>query len=74
MDHKIILLFGGESEERLVSVASAQAMAEAIKVDKLWFWHKNGPIFAVNHDLLAQHNDPFTTELTPNFRPYFQQH
>src|SRR5579871_612506 len=65
MKQNIILLFGGESDERLVSVASATAMAQAIGCGKLWFWHKDGPIFDITYDDLSSHNDPFTSEFIP---------
>lgn len=72
MDQKVILLFGGESEERLVSVASAQAMAQAINVAKLWFWHKEGKVFEIDYSFLSQHKEPFTNELIPNCKPLYQ--
>ncbi len=65
MDQNIILLFGGDSDERLVSVASAQAMAQAIGCGKLWFWHKDGSIFDVDYNDLIAHEDPFTNEFIP---------
>ncbi|HXW53856.1 MAG TPA: ATP-grasp domain-containing protein [Myxococcota bacterium] len=65
MDHNIILLFGGDSDERLVSVASAQAMAQAIGCGKLWFWHKDGPIFDIDYNDLIAHEEPFTSEFIP---------
>lgn len=71
MDRNIILLFGGESDERLVSVSSAQSMAQAIGSAKLWFWHKNGEIFDVEYDKLINHKDPFTNEFIPKTKPIF---
>lgn len=65
MERKVILLFGGESEERLVSVASAQFMAQAFPVAKLWFWHKSGSIYEINYQQLINHNDPYINELNP---------
>lgn len=71
MSRKYILLFGGQSDERLVSVASAQAMAEAIGPSQLWFWHKDGAVFSIKYDELIQHRDPFTKEFTPTSKPIF---
>jgi D-alanine-D-alanine ligase-like ATP-grasp enzyme len=53
MSRNIILLFGGESDERLVSVASAQAMAVALGSALLWFWDKKGSIIKLNLKSLA---------------------
>lgn len=71
MEQNIILLFGGDSDERLVSVASAQAMAEAIGPKKLWFWHKNGSVYQVSYDELQSHKKPFTDEFIPHHEPIF---
>lgn len=65
MDQNIILLFGGESNERLVSVASAQAMAQALKDPKLWFWGKDKAVYQVTFDDLLKHEDPFTKDFVP---------
>lgn len=71
MEQNIILLFGGDSDERLVSVASAQAMAEAITPKKLWFWHRNGPVYQVTNEELQGHKNPFTNEFIPHGEPVF---
>ncbi len=71
MSLNIILLFGGESNERLVSVASAQSMATALNKAQLWFWHKEGPIYLVDHEELQNHRDPFTKEFIPSKSPIF---
>lgn len=71
MDRNIILLFGGNSNERLVSVASAQSMAQAIGSAKLWFWHNDGPIFDIDYDTLIAHKDPFINEFKPTNSPIF---
>ena len=36
---RITILFGGTNKERLVSVASAQALHRALPEADLWFWH-----------------------------------
>ena len=35
---RITILFGGTNKERLVSVASAQALHAALPEADLWFW------------------------------------
>ena len=35
---RITILFGGTNKERLVSVASAQAIHRALPEADLWFW------------------------------------
>lgn len=72
MSRNIILLFGGESDERLVSVASAQAMAVALGSALLWFWDKKGSIYQVELEELSNHADPFIKEFIPKSRPLFQ--
>lgn len=71
MNPNIILLFGGDSDERLVSVASAQTIAQNLPDAKLWFWHKNGSIFELSYQQLIKHIHPFTDELQPENEPIF---
>ncbi|MCA9508280.1 MAG: ATP-grasp domain-containing protein [Myxococcales bacterium] len=66
MSHNIIILFGGESNERLVSVASAQYLARALKHALLWYWHKNGTLYQVESAELLAHKNPFTEEFSPS--------
>lgn len=61
-----IILFGGSSEERMVSVASAQNIAKQIPEAKLWFLSKNGEVFQVSNDELALHQNAFTEEFSTN--------
>ena len=72
MEQNIILLFGSESEERLVSVASAQALALALGSPTLWFWHKSGPIYLSSLEALLSHESPFTQEFLPAGLPLFK--
>lgn len=72
MSLNIILLFGGESNERFVSVASAQSMATALNKAQLWFWHNEGPIYLVEHKELQDHRDSFTKEFIPSNPPIFK--
>jgi len=45
-----IILFGGPSDERHVSVASAQNIARSLPEALLWFWAPGGAV----HDVSAQ--------------------
>ena len=58
----VIVLFGGRSDERQVSVASAQNVVRALDNPLAWFWAPNGAIHDVaTADLLA-HQRPFEIE------------
>lgn len=56
------ILFGGTSRERLVSTATAQAIADALPDADIWFWDLSGPIFATSRQALAAHDRPFEIE------------
>jgi D-alanine-D-alanine ligase len=60
-----IILFGGSSEERLVSVASAQNLSKTIPEAALWFMNQEGGIHKVLASELAEHADPFMTPFKP---------
>ena len=63
---KSILLFGGNSDERLVSVASAQNLSRQFSFDELWYWHFAGPVSKVSKEELAVHDRPFELEFKPS--------
>ncbi len=56
------ILFGGLSRERLVSVASAQAVADALPEADLWFWAADGSVREATRDALFAHTRPFEVE------------
>jgi D-alanine-D-alanine ligase len=60
-----IILFGGSSEERMVSVASGQNLASKIPEAKLWFWGQDGSVTKVSHEELEKHEKPFTHQFKP---------
>nr|AIA17977.1 D-ala D-ala ligase C-terminus [uncultured bacterium] len=60
-----VILFGGSSEERLVSVASAQNISVVIPEAPLWFWTKDGKIHEVTSAELGAHAEAFTKEFSP---------
>src|SRR3981189_3044646 len=53
------LLFGGTSKERLVSVASAQALHQALPDADLWFWDGADTVHEVKSGQLLGHKRPF---------------
>ena len=63
--HDCILLFGGASSERRVSVASAQNLAQAIGVPRCWFWSPEGAIIEVAPASLRKHARPFEVDFKP---------
>lgn len=65
-----ILLFGGNSDERLVSVASAQNLAQKYPFDELWFLHFEGAISRVEKKELIAHQRPFEVEFVPKAEPF----
>jgi D-alanine-D-alanine ligase len=62
---KLIVLFGGTSRERLVSVASAQNIAALLPQAALYFMDFEGKIFPVTHQELADHIRPFESQFVP---------
>jgi D-alanine-D-alanine ligase len=62
---KTILLFGGSSEERMVSVASAQNLCAQSTFTEIWFWNKSGTVHKVSQEELLNHANPFTSEFLP---------
>jgi len=62
----MLILFGGISEERLVSVASAQNLATQFPEAKLVFIAPDKNVHLVEHVELARHSDPFTKPFQPS--------
>ncbi len=62
---KAILLFGGNSEERLVSVASAQNISKRYAFERLWFMSSSGSVTEVTIEELGAHQRPFEHEFKP---------
>lgn len=63
------ILFGGENRERLVSVASTQAIAATLPDADLWFWGKDGIIRSCERTHLMRHSRPFEVELPATGEP-----
>jgi D-alanine-D-alanine ligase len=56
---RITILFGGTNKERLVSVASAQALHQALPEADLWFWDVDDTVHEASSELLLGHSRPF---------------
>lgn len=68
MTTRPILLFGGLSRERLVSVATAQTLATLLNHPACWFWRPDGSVVEVELDRLTGHQDTFQTPFEPSGR------
>ena len=62
---RITILFGGTNTERLVSVASAQALHAALPDADLWFWDVVGTVHPVRSETLIGHSRPFEDAFEP---------
>ncbi len=62
------ILFGGTNKERLVSVASAQALHRALPEADLWFWDVADTVHEVASQKLLAHSRPFEDEFKPGNR------
>ena len=60
-----IVLFGGPSDERHVSVASAQNVVRTLGNPLAWFWAPHGPVHDVAIDDLLSHQRPFEMDFEP---------
>jgi len=56
---RITILFGGTNKERLVSVATAQALHSALPQADLWFWDVDDSVHETASQALLQHARPF---------------
>jgi D-alanine-D-alanine ligase len=65
MNHPVILLFGGTSDERRVSVASAQNIAANLPEAHPWFLAPNGEIHLCSREELGGHQRPFERDFVP---------
>jgi D-alanine-D-alanine ligase len=65
---RITILFGGTNKERLVSVASAQALHRALPEADLWFWDVADTVHDVRSEALLNHQRPFERVFEPGNR------
>src|SRR5580698_140954 len=59
------ILFGGTNKERLVSVASAQALCSALPEADLWFWDADDTVHEAASEALLKHMRPFEVPFKP---------
>ncbi|MBU6462079.1 MAG: D-alanine--D-alanine ligase [Bradyrhizobium sp.] len=62
---RITILFGGTNKERLVSVASAQALHSALPDADLWFWDVDDSVHETSSEVLLAHSRPFEDPFKP---------
>ena len=62
---RITILFGGTNKERLVSVASAQALHSALPEADLWFWDVDDTVHETRSEALLNHSRPFEDPFRP---------
>jgi D-alanine-D-alanine ligase len=65
---RVTILFGGTNKERLVSVASAQALHEALPEADLWFWDVDDSVHEASGEALLAHGRPFEDPFKPDGR------
>ena len=61
---RITILFGGSNKERLVSVATAQALNATLPEGDLWFWDADDLVHATSAAALQAHERPFENPFT----------
>jgi D-alanine-D-alanine ligase len=66
---RITILFGGTNKERLVSVASAQALHQALPEADLWFWDVDDSVHETASKVLLGHSRPFEDAFVPGTPP-----
>lgn len=62
---KVVLLYGGVSDEKLVSTASAQNIVKYLRNPLTWFIAPNGALHETTVEELTKHQNPFKNELKP---------
>src|SRR5258708_10413472 len=64
----IATLVGGTNKERVVSVASGQALHQGLPQADLWFWDVADTVHDINPQKLLNHARPFEDEFKPEDR------
>ena len=68
----VVILFGGASSERKVSVASAQNVASLLDQAEAWFWARDGAIHRIDRAALLAQERPFEEEFAPAGPPAYR--
>ncbi|MEK6773572.1 MAG: ATP-grasp domain-containing protein [Bdellovibrionota bacterium] len=71
--NQVVLLFGGTSEEKLVSTASAQNIVKYLKNPSTWFISSKGEVHETTLDELVNHQNPFKNLLQPRSPSFAKQ-
>jgi D-alanine-D-alanine ligase len=61
----LVILFGGASNERKVSTATAQHVASVLEEAEAWFWAPAGAVHPVQAPSLLAHERPFEVDFSP---------
>ncbi len=67
---RLTILFGGLNKERLVSVATAQALHSALPEAELWFWGADDVVYDTAPQALLAHARPFEDAFEPDGRNF----
>jgi D-alanine-D-alanine ligase len=67
----VVVLFGGPSPERKVSVASAQHVASVLEEAEAWFWAPDGGVHRVDRAALLAHEKAFENDFPAPGKPSF---
>ncbi len=64
------ILFGGLNKERLVAVATTQALSAALPDADLWFWDVGDTVHETRAELLRTHQRPFEVSFKPGSKSF----
>lgn len=64
------ILFGGLNRERLVAVATTQALSAALPDADLWFWDVGDTVHETRTELLQEHDRPFEVAFKPGSKSF----
>lgn len=68
--NKSVLLFGGNSGERLVSTASAQNLAQNFEFDEIVYIHTDGKLSQISKTELLAHANAFQNQFATKIPPF----
>ncbi|HEY0839386.1 MAG TPA: hypothetical protein VGD74_04315, partial [Vulgatibacter sp.] len=65
MPSDVVMLFGGQSSEHIVSIASARYLAAELPEAAYWYESEEGPVFEIEREELLALARPFEDEFVP---------